>query len=196
MNALSDRVIDTFSSAKDRRVALKRRKIESYFQEMDNVTEAIFTIGSEESKEGLFGGYFLRLNGKAPYKPLVLACEGYCLDAVSVHPLTPVFYALVSLYSLSLTKVSVSFYIVSSKILQECEQVLDLAKDLQDPIEKAVRLLLLSLPDLKFGLCVKGPFFEKMQSKLYLAKTRGREEVESLNFSIIAHHILKEEIVL
>ncbi|MBX9923323.1 MAG: hypothetical protein K2Y01_04350 [Rhabdochlamydiaceae bacterium] len=196
MNILSNRFIETFSGAREQRVVAKRRKIEAHFQKLENITGAAFTIASEEIKEGVVGGYFLRLNAKAPYKPLAQACEGYCLDTVHSHLLSPVLYALSSLYSLYLTHVPVSFYVVSEKLLEKCQQILEKDRDLKDPIEVAIRLLLLSLPKVEFSPCFKGPFFEKMQSKLYLAKNRNREDVQSLDFAVIANHLLQEEIVL
>lgn len=196
MNRLSNRLIETFSTAREKRAVAKKRKIEAHFQGIENITGAAFTIGSEETKDGVIGGYFLRLNAKPPHKPLALACEGYCLDSVHGHVLSPVFYALSSLYSLGITNVPVSLYIVSQKTLESCQNVLTDERDLQDPIQEAVRLLMRSLPKVEFGSCVKGSFFEKMQSKLYLAKTRSREDVLSLDFAVIAQHLLQEEIVL
>lgn len=184
------RLIDTLSSANQERVRLKKRRLEAHFQKMEHITGAAFTIASEEVGETVVGGYFLRLNALPPTKPLQMASEGYCSDSVHAHLLSPLFQALSTLYSLDLADLPVSFHFVSLKAMERCSRLLN-SGDPKDLIEEGVYLLCKQLPKVEILACTKGPFFEKMQSKIYLLKRHNLSELVFLDFEVIAKALLE-----
>jgi len=190
---LSARLIDTLSGLNQDRVRLKKRRFESYFKKSTNITGAAFTIASEEFGGAVLGGYSLRLNAKSPIKTMQVAGEGYCLDRVHAHILSPVFYALYRFYCWGLEHTPVSLHFTSKPVMERCQVLLSGEESPRDLIEEAVYLLCKSLPKVEIFSCLKGSFFEKMESKMFLAKSDQVNEVSSLDFEVIAKSLLNPE---
>ena len=190
---ISCRLEDLLSGANQERLRLKRRRIESHFLKMENVESASFTIAAEEVGETVAGGYFLRLSAKSPIKPLQVAHEGYCLDTAHAHILSPVLHALVALYCLHLFHVPVALHFVSKKALERCVSLLSKEELPKDLIEEAICFLCNALPKVEVLSCMKGAFFEKMQSKMYLVKHHNVNDLATLDFEIVARSALGQE---
>src|SRR3989339_1293317 len=155
---ISCRWLDTLSGSNQEKVRQKKKRIETHFQKMENITSAAFTIASEESRETTLGAYFLRLNGIVPFKPFPMASEGYCLDSIHAHILSPVLYALATVYSLDLSHVSISLHFTSVRAMERCQLLLEGKASPKDSIEEAVCFLCSPLK-VTIVPCLKGPFF-------------------------------------
>ncbi len=187
---ISSRLLDTLSGLNQERMRLKKRRIESHFKDTTNITGAAFTIASEEVGDTVVGGYFLRLNAKSPLKPMPLASEGYCLDRVHGYLLSPVFYALYMLYCMELDHSPISFHFTSTKVMERCSSLLSGEALPKNLVEESICFLCKLLPKVEILSCIKGPFFEKMQSRMYLVKHHNINELISLDFEIIARSLL------
>ncbi len=187
---ITARLMGTLSGVNQERARAKKRRIEAHFQDVEKITGAAITIGSEEVRETSVGGYFLRLNTVSPLKPMQVASEGYCLDSVHAHLLSPVFLALSSIYCLNVSHVPVSFHFVSLKAMERFSELLSEKTAPKDLIEEGICFLCKSLPKVEILPCVKGPFFEKMQSKMYLVKRQSVNELVFLDFEVIAGALL------
>lgn len=184
---VSQALIQTLSTAQEDRLRRKKQKIEAYFGrglEGKEIESYAFTLLVERKQVGgVVGGYFLRINGKKRGRTLV-ASEGYCLDEVRAHLLSPLFYALYHLHCLDLAKDKpVSFYIVSS-FFEEILSIID-EKGSQDLMVQGVQCLLKDFSEVSFLPCIQGGFFEKMQTKLYQIKHGNRNDLVSLDFEEI-----------
>lgn len=186
------RLMDTLSDLNQDRVRRKRRQIEAHFKSPKQIAGAAFTIASEEIRETSIGGYFLRINANPPLKAMPMISEGYCLDSAHAHILSPVFLALSSLYCLNLVHVPVSFHFVPSQAQERLSDLLSGKSPPEDLIEEGVCFLCKLLPKVEILSCSKGPFFEKMQSKMYQAKRHNVSEVVSLDFEVIAKVLLED----
>lgn len=189
---ITDRLMETFSSSTEEKIRQKKKRFEAHFQKWDNISGSAFTIASEESRETVLGAYFLRLNGKHPFKHFPAASEGYCLDSVHAHLLSPILYALCSVYSLNLTHTDVSFHFTSKKAMDRLELLLKKEVKPKDSIEEAVYLLCSLLKKIDIVPCFKGAFFEKMQSKVYMLKRHNVNEQVALEFDVVAKCLLGE----
>jgi hypothetical protein len=182
--------MDTLSGVNQDRVRRKRRQIEAHFKDPKQIAGAAFTLASEEIRETSVGGYFLRINANPPLKAMPMVSEGYCLDSAHAHILSPVFLALSSLYCLNLVHVPVAFHFVPSKAQQRLSDLLSAKSSPKDLIEEGIYFLCKLLPKVEILSCLKGPFFEKIQSKMYQVKRHNVSEVVSLDFEVIARALL------
>ena len=188
---VSHRLMDTLSGANQERMRGKIRRIRQHFQEESHMESTSLTIASEEILETVIGGYFLKIQAKKPFKTLQLASEGYCLDSVKEHLLSPIFHALSHLYCLELAHLPVILHIVSPKALEICSLLQNQTSSETDLIEKGVKLLLKYFPKVEILPCSKGPFFERMQSEMYQIKHGNTNEVVALNFELIAKSLFE-----
>ncbi len=186
VTSLRNQILTLFSSKKLISLENARRHILKHFKEKSKIKNTVFTVSIEEVSQTVIGGYFLQVNAVAPLKNLQMASEGYSLDERSAHLLSPVLYALIYLYVLDLTHVPTTFHITSQKAL---DLLLHLPSDYEkdDPITKAVKLLVKELPSVAFTACLKGPFFEKIQTKMARIKLKDSNELTSLDFKVIAN---------
>jgi hypothetical protein len=182
--------MDTLSGVNQDRVRHKRRQIEAHFKDPKQIAGVAMTIASEEISETSVGGYFLRINANAPLKAMPMVSEGYCVDSAHSHILSPVFLALSSIYCLNLVHSPVSLHFVPSKAQERLSDLLSEKSPPKDLIEEGVLFLCKLLPKVEILSCVKGPFFEKMQSKMYQVKRHNVSEVVSLDFEVIARALL------
>jgi hypothetical protein len=190
---ISANLFDTLSGLNQDRVRLKKRRLESHFKSLENITGASFTIASEQYGDSVIGVYFLRLNAKPPIKSMQSAAEGYCSDRVHSHPLSPVFFALYKFFCWGLEDIPVTFHFTSQVAMERCQALLSGEDSPKDLIESAVCLLCKTLPKVEILPCMKGPFFEKMQSKVFLTKSNQVNEVVSLDFEVIAKSLFNSE---
>jgi hypothetical protein len=184
------RLMDTLSGVNQDRVRQKRRQIEAHFKDPKQIAGAALTIASEEIRETSIGGYFLRVNATPPLKAMPMVSEGYCVDSAHAHILSPVFLALSSIYCLNLAQVPVTFHFVSLPAMERLSDLLSGKSQPKDLIEEGVVFLCKLLPKVELLSCLKGPFFEKMQSKMYQVKRHNVSEVVSLDFEVIARALL------
>ena len=185
------RLMDTLSGSNQERVRQKRRKIEAHFnKDLKQISGVALTIASEEVSETNVGGYFLRINASPPLKAMPMASEGYCLDSVHAHILSPVFYALISVYCLNLAQVLLVFHFVSLPAMERFSDLISGKDAPKDLIEEAVCFLCKFAPKVEVLSCLKGPFFEKMQSKMYQVKRHNVSERVALDFEVIARALL------
>ncbi|MES2199341.1 MAG: hypothetical protein V4489_04155 [Chlamydiota bacterium] len=179
---LIERIIKSFSTRMLERMKEKRSRIQNHSKDIVNVA---FTVASQPLYQAMLGGYFLQVNLTSS-KTLKMACEGYCLDERNSHSLSSLFYALTHLYYLHLCHVPITLYITSSKALELLENL----QIKNDPIAEAVALLLKHLPEVTISPCLKGLYFEKMQTKLYRISSREINEIMSLDFKILSNNLL------
>jgi hypothetical protein len=184
------RLMETLSGVNQARVRQKRRQIEAHFKDLKQIAGSALTIASEEISETSVGGYFLRINANPPLKAMPMVSEGYCSDSAHAHILSPVFLALSSIYCLNLAHAPVSFHFVPSKAQERLSDLLSGKSSPKDLIEEGVCFLCKHLPKVEILSCLKGPFFEKMQSKMYQVKRHNVSEVVSLDFEVIARALL------
>ncbi len=185
VTALRNQVLTLFSSKKLLSLENARKHILKHFKEKSKIKNTAFTVSIEEVSQTVIGGYFLQVNAVSPVKNLQMASEGYSLDERSAHLLSPVLYSLIYLYVLDLTHVPTTFHITSQKAL---DLLLHISSDYDnDPIIKAIQVLLKELPSVTFTACLKGPFFEKIQTKMARIKLKDSNELTSLDFKIIAN---------
>ena len=175
---LNRHVLETFSKKNQEGLELKRQQIRS-----SQVQSVNLTVGSEEFSQAIIGGFFLKVDTQPN------SIEGFCLDERSSHPLSPLLFALSYLYSLHLSHLPLILHITSPKLLPICEDLIN-SKTQIDPIAKSVHLLLTSLPKVTLTPCSKGFFFNQMHSKLHQIKLQGMNAMVSLNFQVIASHLL------
>lgn len=187
--AIYNKIKNLFSKKTLENLDTKRLRIQRHFQDMSLVESCAFTVSSEPLSKAILGGYFLQINAKDSVKSLKVASEGYCLDERSSHILSPLLYTLSHLYCLQLELSPAIFYITSPPLLTALQN-LDQNKD---PISRAVFLLLKALPKVDIHPCIKGVFFEKMQSTLYKLRLRESNEVTLFDFKLLADIIIKED---
>ncbi len=194
---LNSRLLNSFSQKCIKNLRSKRRRIRSYFGDVANIASIDFTIASENISNAVIGGYILKVNARKSLKALLHASEGYCLDATCAHILSPIFYALSSLYCLHLTHVPVTLYITCPQALELCKTLKAIGTiQVQDnPIEQSVKLLLLNLTKVEFMPCVKGPFFERIQAKMDQVKHRKTNELVTVDFQKMAEIFLQPTLV-
>ena len=181
---LIERITNSFSTKMLERMKEKRLKIQSHSKDIVNVA---FTVASQPLYQAMLGGYFLQVNLTSS-KTLKMASEGYCLDERNCHSLSSLFYALSHLYYLQLCHLPITLYITSSKALELLENM----QTKNDPIAQAVELLLKNLPLVTVSPCLKGIYFEKMQTKLYRMSSREINEIMSLDFKILSNNLLRD----
>lgn len=175
---LNHQALATFSKKTQESLVLKRHHIKS--SQVQNVD---LTVGSENFSQAIIGGFFLKVDTQPN------SIEGFCLDERSSHLLSPLLFALSHLYALRLSHLPLTLHITSPKLLTLAEDLLK-AKKQKDPIAESTQLLLTSLPSVSIVSCIKGFFSEKMHSKLHQIKLQGINEIVSLNFSVVAKHLL------
>lgn len=190
---ISKRLSETLSSANREKMRLKRRRLIDHFQGVENIANAAFTISSEEVRESVVGGFFLRLNGKNSSKSLPQAHEGYCEDTAHAHFLSPVLHALSFLYHLGLEGVPAVLHITSPRAAERCLQLFEKQSPPMGLIEESLCFFRGLLPKIEVVPCFKGPFFEKMQTKMYMLKHRSINDVVALDFEVVARYALGTE---
>ncbi len=186
---LIDRLLDTLSSAHQEKVREKKRRIRRFFEKLTQVEKIFLTVFSEEEAGKVFGGYLLNIQGKKPFKGLMLASEGYLLDPVHQHLLSPIFYALSYVYCLELTRLPIVLQVISSRCGQICKDLQTPKMDEEDPIAKGVNVLIKHLPKLEIKPVLQGPLFQRMQSKLYQMSHGNLQEATILDFAVIARSL-------
>lgn len=181
---LIERIAKSFSTKMLERMKEKRTRIQSHSKDIVNVA---VTVASQPLYQAMLGGYFLQVNLTSS-KTLKMASEGYCLDERNCHSLSSLFHALTHLYYLQLSHLPITLYITSPKALELLENL----QTKNDPIAQAVELLLKHLPQVTISPCLKGIYFEKMQTKLYRMSSREINEIMCLDFKILSNNILRE----
>ena len=177
---LNRQVLETFSKKNQESLELKRHLIKS--SQVQNVN---LTVSSEAFSQAIVGGFFLKVDTQP--NPI----DGFCLDERSSHILSPLLFALSHLYALHLGHLPLILHITSPKLLTAYEELMNVKFNKQtDPIVRATKFLLTSLPSISVTSCSKGFFFEKMHSKLHQIKLQGINEIVSLNFPVVAKHLL------
>ncbi len=190
---IHNRLLDTLSGVQEEKMRQKRRSIDSHFGSVDNIIKASFTIALEKEGKEVMGAYFLRLHGKPPYKDLVCALEGSCLDKVRGYILSPLLYALSSLYQLGVFAPSVTVYCLSLEMMEYFKKTLE-SSSWQNKVDEAVVFLCRQFPKVEILPCLKGHFFEKMQSKLYVMKRHKVSDMALLDFEVIAKYALGHDV--
>lgn len=191
---LTSRLTGIFTQKCIERIRTKRRRIRSYFGDVANISSVDFTIASEKISNAVIGGYYLKINARQSLKALLNASEGYCLDQTCAHILSPVFYALSHLYCLHLSHIPATLYITSPQVLEMCQNLKTTAIVTDDPVEQGVKLMLLSLTRVELMPCVKGHFFDRIQTKLNQMKYGKTNELVTLDFQAISEIFLKPAI--
>lgn len=186
-NQLTRTILNFFSSKKLHTIENTKRHISKNFPEKSKMKNLAFTISIDEVSQTIVGGYFLQINAFAPLKNLQMAHEAYCLDERSNHLLSPILYALIYTYALDLTHTPITFHLTSSKAIELYENL----QQENDSIAKAIKILLLGIPSAEAVSCVKGPFFEKIQTKMARIKLKDSNELTSLDFTFLANELIK-----
>jgi len=181
---LIDRIAKSFSTKMLERMKEKRTRIQGHSKDIVNVA---VTVASQPLYQAMLGGYFLQVNLTSS-KTLKMASEGYCLDERNCHSLSSLFHALTHLYYLHINHLPITLYITSPKTLELLENL----QTKNDPIAQAVELLLKHLPHVTISPCLKGIYFEKMQTKLYRMSSREINEIMCLDFKILSNNLLRE----
>lgn len=181
---LIDRITESFSTRMLEKMKERRLRIQTHSKDIVNLA---FTVASQPLYQAMLGGYFLQVNLSSG-KTLKMACEGYCLDERHSHGLSSLFYTLTHLYYLQLSHFPVTFYITSAKTLELLENL----QTKNDPIAQAVELMLKHLPQVTITPCLKGIFFEKIQTKLYRISSREINEIMSLDFKVLSNNLIRK----
>ena len=81
---------------------------------------------------------------------------------------------------------------VSEQLFKEMQLLLEERKP-KNTIEKAICFLCDLFPKVEIFSCLKGPFFEKMQSKMYVVKHHNMNELVALDFEVTSQFCLGVE---
>ena len=184
------RLKQDFSDRQFKRYRTARRRIRSHFGSAAAINQVSVTVGSLPTKGGLLCGFVFHLAGNSGVKGL-RATEGYCrADGHPADAAWPVLHGLRDQYLLELDQFRTDLFIIPPVTLELTRRLLEGDQPDCTSVHEATRHLVRQLPKLTLHPCLKGPFYDAMQTKLQqLARTRTNE-VTSLDFDQIARNLL------
>lgn len=160
-----------------KRYRTARRRIRSDFGSARAIGQVTVTVGSKTTPRGLLCGFVLHLAGSS--RKGLRAREGYCLPTLgNANAAYPVIHALRDLYLLQLEQVHTEMFIIPPESLELSRRLLDdEAEETTEPLTSTLNRLLHALSRPTLHPCVKGRFFDRMQSKLDQLVRTGSNEV-------------------
>jgi hypothetical protein len=163
----------------------RRRRIRSTFGSVDNIAQAAWTIGARPHQGHLLCGYVMHVEGYRGVQGL-RASEGYGMDRhLGPDPAQALVLALCEVFHLHLASVPHAFFLMP-------QAAYDLARTLTEPLpaspaplHRSLHHLLQAIPHRQLSPCVKGRFYEQMQSKLAQLATSVTNEMVAVDFGDI-----------
>jgi len=165
----------------------KRRRIRAHFGTLDNIAAVALTIGQRRTSCGVLGGYILKVDARHGVKGLLTASESYFLDrSNSNEPLRATCWALAHLFQLQLHCHRATLYHLDTAALASCTALIADRDSAATTIERMAARLLTAVSHLKAAACVKGRFFDRLDSKLNQLATLDSNELVSIDLQAMA----------
>jgi hypothetical protein len=181
---ITDRLHSSLTEKQFKRYRTARRRIRSYFGSAPAISQVALTVGSRAMRRGLLCGFVMHVAGNSGKKGL-RASEGYCLPlAGAAHAALPMIHALRDLYLLQLEQVRCEMFVIPPESLALSRHLLESPEpDVSDPLIDSLMRLLRTASCLTVHPCVKGRYFDSMQSKLEQLDRSGSNEVTAVDFA-------------
>lgn len=165
------------SDKQRKRYRTLRRRINSHFGCQAAISQCSVTIGAQPLRNTTLAGHNVYLSGNSGVKGQ-RARESYCRfqHADGDRAAGLLLYALREVYLLRIHHVAIDLFVIPDECVQLARQMLERRTEYDCPVHEAARLLLDGLAKVSIHPCVKGRFYDAMQSKLRnLSQTRSNE---------------------
>ena len=191
-NPIAHKLKEGFSERDFKRYRTRRRRIRSHFGSEANLGSVSLTVGARSGRKGWGYGFHLAVAGHSGVKGL-RASEGYGSHAGDVSdPAWCLIHALRELYLLQLENVPTQLFIIPPESLALAEALKATANPgTGDATSECLRILMGGLKSVSLLPCVKGRFFEAMESKLQQLTRIQSNEIVPVDFPRIVQSLLE-----
>jgi hypothetical protein len=165
----------------------KRRRIRAHFGSADNIAADALTIGQRCTPRGIVGGYVLKVDGRHGIKSLWPASEGYFLaPSGGSEPLQAVVWALAHVLMLQLEQRPLTLFLCDGDAAETCAALIAGRNTGRNSVERMAVRLLATAKQPQAQACVKGRFFERMQTKLDKLAAHDSNELVMIDLQAMA----------
>jgi hypothetical protein len=171
----------------------RRRRIRSYFGSVDNIARVAWTIGARPHQGHLLCGYVMHVEGYRGVKGL-RASEGYGIDRhLAPDAAQALVFALCEVFQLHLESVRHEFFIIPHAAYDLARKLAESPLASPSPLHDTLHQLLQAIPHQQLSPCVKGRFYEQMQSKLDQLATSVTNEIVAVDFGDVMRRLAGED---
>jgi hypothetical protein len=190
--ALTGCVSGFLSAHQLKQFRIKRRRIRAHFGSSDNIAATALTIAQRRTRDGIIGGYMLKVDARHGIKSLSPASECYFLDRDCNEPLHATCWALTHLFQLQLQSYPLTLYHLETAALVRCAALIANRGAAVGVVERMTARLLAALTRPNAEQCTKGRFFDRASDKLSQLENFPSGELVPFDVQAVAGALLSQ----